>query len=131
MPGKRRKETAEYRGEQDKGQPASDAGEKKKGTRGIPRGTGQRNSAGLINEGKNREKMKVELIIPIEGLHGKLRRDGYYFRKYRGQQIVQKCPNREGHVKTEAEASNQRRFAEKYAGSHRQVNNPKQDPDAG
>ena len=87
--------------------------------------------ARLINEGKNREKMKVELIIPIEGLHGKLRRDGYYFRKYRGQQIVQKCPNREGHVKTEAEASNQRRFAEKYAGSHRQVNNPKQDPDAG
>ena len=75
--------------------------------------------------------MKVELIIPIEGLHGKLRRDGYYFRKYRGQQIVQKCPNREGHVKTEDEAANQRRFAERYAGSHRQVNNPKQDPDAG
>ena len=75
--------------------------------------------------------MKVELIIPIEGLYGKLRRDGYYFRKYRGQQIVQKCPNREGHVKTEAEAANQRRFAEKYAGSHRRVNNPKQDPDAG
>lgn len=88
-------------------------------------------SARLINEGKNREKMKVELIIPIEGLYGKLRRDGYYFRKYRGQQIVQKCPNREGHVKTEAEAANQRRFAEKYAGSHRQVNNQKQDPDAG
>lgn len=55
--------------------------------------------------------MKVELIIPIEGLHGKLRRDGYYFRIYRGQQIVQKCPNREGHVKTEAEAENQHRFA--------------------
>jgi hypothetical protein len=31
--------------------------------------------------------MKVELIIPIESLRGKLRRDGYYFRKYRGQQI--------------------------------------------
>ena len=44
--------------------------------------------------------MKVELIIPIEGLHGKLRRDGYYFRKYRGQQIVQKCPNREPRKKT-------------------------------
>ena len=87
--------------------------------------------AGLDRKTTNRENMKVELIIPIEGLHGKLRRDGYYFRKYRGQQIVQKCPNREGHVKTEAEASNQRRFAEKYAGSHRQVNNPKQDPDAG
>ena len=87
--------------------------------------------AGLNRKTTNREKMKVELIIPIEGLYGKLRRDGYYFRKYRGQQIVQKCPNREGHVKTEAEAANQRRFAARYAGSHRQVNNPKQDPDAG
>ena len=60
--------------------------------------------------------MKVELIIPIDGLYGKLRNDGYYFRKYRGQQIVQKCPNRAGHVKTEAEVANQRRFAERYAG---------------
>ena len=104
---------------------------KKREKRRLLDGTMNEKSARLINEGKNREKMKVELIIPIEGLHGKLRRDGYYFRKYRGQQIVQKCPNREGHVKTEAEAANQRRFAEKYAGSHRQVNNPKQDPDAG
>ena len=104
---------------------------KKRGKRRLSDGTMNEKSARLINEGKNREKMKVELIIPIEGLHGKLRRDGYYFRKYRGQQIVQKCPNREGHVKTEAEAANQRRFAEKYAGSHRQVNSPKPDPDAG
>ena len=63
--------------------------------------------------------MKVELIIPIEGLRGKLRQDGYYFRKYRGQQIVQKCPKREGHVKTEAEAANQQRFAERYAGKRK------------
>ena len=91
---------------------------KKRGKRRLSDGTMNEKSARLINEGKNREKMKVELIIPIEGLHGKLRRDGYYFRKYRGQQIVQKCPNREGHVKTEAEAANQRRFAARYAGSH-------------
>ena len=32
--------------------------------------------------------MKVELIIPIEGLYGKLRNDGYYFRKYRGQSSI-------------------------------------------
>jgi hypothetical protein len=36
--------------------------------------------------------MKVELIIPIESLRGKLRKDGYYFRQYRGEQIVQRCP---------------------------------------
>ena len=60
--------------------------------------------------------MKVELIIPIDSLRGKLRQDGFYFRKYRGQQIVQKCPDRSKHVKTENEAANQRRFAAKYAG---------------
>ena len=55
--------------------------------------------------------MIVELIIPIEGLRGKLRQDGFYFRKYRGQQIVQKCPDRSKHVKTANEAANQERFA--------------------
>lgn len=55
--------------------------------------------------------MRAELIIPIEALRGMLRRDGYYFRIYRGQQIVQRCPNRKGHVKTPAEAANQQRFA--------------------
>ena len=36
--------------------------------------------------------MKVELIIPIDVLRGKLRKDGFYFRMYRGEQIVQRCP---------------------------------------
>ena len=62
--------------------------------------------------------MKVELIIPIEGLKGKLRQDGYYFRKYRGQQIVQKCPDRSGHIKTVNEAANQRRFAAEWGGRY-------------
>ena len=30
--------------------------------------------------------MKVELIIPVEKLRGRLQKEGYYFRKYRGQQ---------------------------------------------
>ena len=63
--------------------------------------------------------MKVELIIPIDSLRGKLRQDGFYFRKYRGQQIVQKCPDRSKHVKTEDETANQRRFATKYAGKRK------------
>ena len=58
--------------------------------------------------------MLVELIIPIDRLRGQLKKDGYYFRMYRGQQIVQRCPDRSGHVKTPAEAENQRRFAERY-----------------
>ena len=58
--------------------------------------------------------MIVELIIPIEALRGALRQDGFYFRKYKGRQLLQRCPNRKGHVKTEAEARNQERFAERY-----------------
>ena len=38
--------------------------------------------------------MKVNLILPIETLRGKLRKDGYYFRMYNGVQIVQKCPTK-------------------------------------
>ena len=71
--------------------------------------------AGLKTKRKERT-MKVELIIPIESLTGKLRQDGFYFRKYRGQQIIQKCPDRSKHVKTEDETANQRRFAARYAG---------------
>jgi hypothetical protein len=58
--------------------------------------------------------MIAELIIPIEELRGMLRKDGYYFRMYKGKQIVQRCPNRKEHVKTEAEQANQERFAAKY-----------------
>ena len=62
--------------------------------------------------------MIVELIIPIEALRGRLRQDGFYFRKYKGRQLVQRCPNRKGHVKTPAEARNQERFAERYGKPH-------------
>ena len=54
--------------------------------------------------------MKAELIIPLACLRGKLRNDGYYFRLYRGQQIVQRCPNRSNHIKTPAEAANRVAF---------------------
>lgn len=38
--------------------------------------------------------MIAELIIPINTLRGQLRKDGYYFRMYKGQQIVQRCPTK-------------------------------------
>ena len=62
--------------------------------------------------------MKAELIIPIDELRGKLREDGYYFRMYKGVQIVQRCPDQSKHKKTIAEAANQKRFAQRYAGKH-------------
>ena len=58
--------------------------------------------------------MIAEMIIPIDSLRGMLRKDGYYFRMYKGKQIVQRCPNRSEHVKTEGEKANQERFAAKY-----------------
>lgn len=58
--------------------------------------------------------MKAELIIPIEWLKGKLRKDGYYFRLYKGKQIVQRCPDRAQHIKTPAEAANQKLFAQTW-----------------
>lgn len=39
--------------------------------------------------------MKIELIIPIEALHGKLsQHSNYYFRTINGRQFVQRCPKR-------------------------------------
>ena len=84
---------------------------------------------GLINEKKRdniphkkRSKMIAELIIPIETLRGQLRKDGYYFRLYKGKQIVQRCPNRKGHVKTASEQANQERFVERYRKKKRAQN---------
>ena len=37
--------------------------------------------------------MKAELINPIEELRGKIGKE-YYFRKYRGAQVVQRCPTK-------------------------------------
>ena len=39
--------------------------------------------------------MRVELILPLEALHGKLTGDArYYFRTVNGRQYVQRCPRR-------------------------------------
>ncbi len=56
--------------------------------------------------------MKAVLIIPIESLRGKLREDGYYFRRYKGQQIVQRCPQK--WEDTPARKAARERFVEKY-----------------
>ena len=56
--------------------------------------------------------MKAVLIIPIESLKGKLREDGYYFRMYKGQQIVQRCPRK--WTDTPARKAARERFIERY-----------------
>jgi len=56
--------------------------------------------------------MIVELTIPIETLRGKLKEDGYYFRMYRGKQIVQRCPRK--WVDTPARKAARERFIRRY-----------------
>ena len=56
--------------------------------------------------------MKAELIIPLEALKGALRKDGYYFRMYKGQQIVQRCPTK--WKDTPARKAAREKFIEKY-----------------
>ena len=58
------------------------------------------------------DNMIAVLIIPIESLRGKLKEDGYYFRVYKGKQIVQKCPRK--WEDTPARKAARERFVEKY-----------------
>ena len=66
----------------------------------------------ILNHKEERKKMKAELIIPIEALRGALRKDGYYFRIYKGQQIVQRCPRK--WTDTPARKAAREKFIEKY-----------------
>ena len=60
--------------------------------------------------------MIVTFKKPVEGVRGKIRlEDGFYIRKLYGKYVVQRCPNRKGHVATEKERENQRRFADRFA----------------
>ena len=56
--------------------------------------------------------MKVELIIPVEKLRGRLQKEGYYFRMYRDQQIVQRCPRK--WKDTPARKAAREKFIERY-----------------
>jgi len=70
--------------------------------------------------------MKAELIIPIESLRGRLMKDGYYFRMYRGEQIVQRCPTT--WKDTPARKAARERFAAKWGkrySSKKAKNDPK------
>ena len=59
--------------------------------------------------------MIVTFKKPVEGIRGKIRlEDGFYIRKLHGKYVVQRCPNRKGHVATEKERENQLRFIQQY-----------------
>ena len=65
--------------------------------------------------------MKSELIIPIDKLHGKLCQDGYYFRMYKGKQIVQRCPSK--WRDTPARKAARERFAQTWGKRYKKQSN--------
>ena len=55
--------------------------------------------------------MIVTFKKPIAGIRGKVyRKDGFYVRRMYGKYILQRCPNRKGHLATKKEKANQERF---------------------
>ena len=67
------------------------------------------------------DNMIAVLIIPIESLRGKLKEDGYYFRMYKGKQIVQRCPRK--WEDTPARKAARERFVEKYGKTVKKTHN--------
>lgn len=66
--------------------------------------------------------MIVTFRKPVEGIRGKIRlEDGFYIRKLHGKYVVQRCPNRTGHVATEKEKENRQRFIQQYRRLRREV----------
>ena len=60
--------------------------------------------------------MKADLVIPIDSLKGKLDNGGYYFRTYRGKQIVQRTPRT--WTDTPARKAARERFTQTYGKRH-------------
>lgn len=59
--------------------------------------------------------MLVSFKSPVAGLIGKLEYHGkFYIRKMHGKYILQRCPNRKGHVPTPREKANQQQFIQQY-----------------
>ena len=67
--------------------------------------------------------MIVTWRAPVGEIRGTLGPD-VYARVVRGKCIIQRRPDRSRHVPSEAELKNRKKFAQKYAGSHRTVTQP-------
>ena len=59
--------------------------------------------------------MIVTFSEPVESVRGKIRiGKGFYVKKMYGKYILQRCPNRKGHIPTEKEKENQQKFIKKW-----------------
>jgi len=57
--------------------------------------------------------MKATPIYPLETLQGSITKD-HYCRMLKGKLIIQRRPNRTGHIPTPSESANQQLFASRY-----------------
>ena len=59
--------------------------------------------------------MIVTFKKPIEGIRGKIRlQDRFYIRKLHGKYVLQRCPNRTGHVPTKKEKETRENFIRQW-----------------
>lgn len=59
--------------------------------------------------------MIVTFSEPVESVRGKIRiGKGFYVKKMYGKYVLQRCPNRKGHIPTEKEKENQQKFIKKW-----------------
>ena len=59
--------------------------------------------------------MRVTFSEPVESVRGKIRiGKGFYVKKMYGKYVLQRCPNRKGHIPTEKEKENQQKFIKKW-----------------
>ena len=56
--------------------------------------------------------MKVQLILPVTALHGKMNGNArYYFKTVNGKTFIQRCPNRSTKPVTSAQIEARKRFS--------------------
>ncbi|MBO5816864.1 MAG: hypothetical protein J6R26_02820 [Paludibacteraceae bacterium] len=59
--------------------------------------------------------MIVTFSEPVESVRGKLRiGKGFYVKKMYGKYVLQRCPNRKGHIPTKKEKENQKKFIKQW-----------------
>ena len=70
--------------------------------------------------------MIVTFSDPVESVRGKIRiGKGYYVKKMYGKYVLQRCPNRKGHIPTKKEKENQKKFIKQWKKRKKDAEVPK------
>ena len=70
--------------------------------------------------------MIVTFSDPVESVRGKIRiGKGFYVKKMYGKYVLQRCPNRKGHIPTKKEKENQKKFIKQWKKRKKDAEVPK------